>query len=108
MDSVVEIIERLGNQEDAVRKMAAFKLQTNIADPSFAEMFILQGGILELRDLAMTANGNTLAYSLTSFSRLLEVDKGWEYITPELITRVLVLLEFELKFSNSECYLWET
>lgn len=88
MDSVTEIIERLGNSEDAVRKMAAFKLQTNIADPSFAEVFILQGGMIELRELAMHANGNTLAYSLTSLSRLLEVDKGWEYVTPDLIARV--------------------
>ncbi|EPS40938.1 hypothetical protein H072_5181 [Dactylellina haptotyla CBS 200.50] len=92
MDSVNEIIERLGNSEDAVRKMAAFKLQSNIADPSFAEMFIIQGGIIELRELAMNANGNTLAYSLTSFSRLLEVDKGWEYVTPELIARMVDLI----------------
>lgn len=91
MDNIPELIERLGNEEDAVKKMAVFKLQSNIADPSFAEAFIAQGGLTELRRLTMTSNGNTLAYSLTSFSRLLEVDKGWEYVSPELISRVRLM-----------------
>ena len=88
MDNITELIERLSHEEDAVRKMAVFKLQSNIGDPSFAEIFISQGGLLKLRNLALTASGNTLAYSLTSFSRLLELDKGWEYVSPELIGRV--------------------
>lgn len=74
--------------QDAVRKMAVFKLQTNIGDPSFAETFISHGGLGKLRNLALNASGNTLAYSLTSFSRLLELDKGWDYVTPDLISRV--------------------
>ena len=86
--NVAELIERLGSEEDAVRKMAVFKLQTNIGDPSFAEVFIAQGGLTKLRWLTMTASGNTLAYSLTSLSRLLEVDKGWEYINQDLVERV--------------------
>ncbi|KAI5808125.1 ELMO/CED-12 family-domain-containing protein [Peziza echinospora] len=92
MDNISELIERLSNEEDAVRKMAVFKLQTNIGDPSFAEIFISQGGLLKLRNLALTASGNTLAYSLTSFSRLLELDKGWEYVNAELIGRVVELI----------------
>ncbi len=32
---VPELVERLGSEQDAVRKMAAFKLQSNIGDPSF-------------------------------------------------------------------------
>lgn len=68
--------------------MAVFKLQSNIGDPSFAERFIAQGGLSKLRALALTATGNTLAYSLTSFSRLLELDKGWDYVNAELISRV--------------------
>lgn len=74
--------------QDAVKKMAVFKLQTNIGDPSFAEVFIAQGGLERLRHLALYSSGNTLAYSLTSFSRLLELDKGWDYVTPDLIARV--------------------
>jgi hypothetical protein len=72
--------------------MAVFKLQSNIGDPSFAEIFIAQGGLARLRTLALTASGNTLAYSLTSFSRLLELDKGWDYVNSELISRVRTCL----------------
>lgn len=85
---VSELVERLGSDEDAVRKMAVFKLQSNIGDPSFAEVFILEGGLTKLRYLTLHATGNTLAYSLTSFSRLLEVDKGWDYVDQELVGRV--------------------
>ena len=90
--SVTEICDRLGSDEDAVRKMAAFKLQSNIGDPYFAETFILQGGLVKLKHLVMRASGNTLAYSLASFSRLLEVDKGWECVEQDLIARVRRLI----------------
>ena len=86
--NVSELVERLGSDEDAVRKMAVFKLQSNIGDPSFADIFIQEGGLTKLRYLTLQASGNTLAYSLTSFSRLLEVDKGWEYIDQDLVERV--------------------
>jgi Domain of unknown function (DUF3361) len=86
--NVPELVERLGSDEDAVRKMAVFKLQSNIGDPSFAEIFIQEGGLQKLKYLAMHASGNTLAYSLTSFSRLLEVDKGWDFVEQDLIERV--------------------
>lgn len=86
--NVSELVERLGSDEDAVRKMAVFKLQNNIGDPSFADTFIVEGGLTRLRYLTLHATGNTLAYSLTSFARLLEVDKGWECVDGELIERV--------------------
>jgi engulfment and cell motility protein 1 len=88
--NVPELVERLGSEEDAVRKMAVFKLQSNIGDPSFAEIFIQDGGMQKLKFLTMHATGNTLAYSLTSFSRLLEVDKGWDYVEQDLIERVRI------------------
>jgi engulfment and cell motility protein 1 len=89
--NIAELVERLGSDEDGVRKMAVFKLQSNIGDPSFAEVFIASGGLHKLRFLTLNATGNTLAYSLTSFSRLLEVDKGWDCVSQELIARVSVL-----------------
>lgn len=94
--SVSEICDRLGSDEDAVRKMAAFKLQSNVGDPSFAEMFILHGGLAKLKYLIMRASGNTLAYSLASFSRLLEVDKGWECVEQDLIGRVRTRYSFSM------------
>lgn len=92
--NIPELVERLGSDEDAVRKMAVFKLQSNIGDPSFAEVFISDGGLTRLRHLALHATGNTLAYSLTSFSRLLEVDKGWDYVSQEMVERVRLSFTF--------------
>ncbi|KAG5295256.1 ELMO/CED-12 family protein [Histoplasma ohiense] len=90
--NVSELVERLGSDEDAVRKMAVFKLQSNIGDPSFADVFISEGGLAKLKYLALTATGNTLAYSLASLSRLLEVDKGWECVEQDLVTRIVELI----------------
>ena len=96
--NVSELVERLGSDEDAVRKMAVFKLQSNIGDPSFADVFILEGGLARLRRLILSATGNTLAYSLTSFSRLLEVDKGWDSVNQDLVERVAVTMPvFEIR-----------
>ncbi|OQD62940.1 hypothetical protein PENPOL_c010G03402 [Penicillium polonicum] len=90
--NVAELVERLGSDEDGVRKMAVFKLQSNIGDPSFADIFIAEGGLVRLRYLTLHASGNTLAYSLTSFSRLLDVDKGWECVDQELVERIVELI----------------
>ncbi|KAA8644879.1 ELMO/CED-12 family protein [Aspergillus tanneri] len=92
MDNILEIVERLSSDEDAVRKMAVFKLQGVIGDPSFADTFIMEGGLTRLRYLTLHASGNTLAYSLTSLSRLLEVDKGWEFIDQDVIERIVELI----------------
>ncbi|KAL2809874.1 ELMO/CED-12 family-domain-containing protein [Aspergillus granulosus] len=91
-NNVSELVERLGSEEDAVRKMAVFKLQSSIGDPSFADIFIAEDGLTRLRYLTLHASGNTLAYSLTSFARLLEVDKGWECVDQELVERVVELI----------------
>ncbi|PYH93591.1 hypothetical protein BO71DRAFT_450645 [Aspergillus ellipticus CBS 707.79] len=91
-NSISELVERLGSDEDAVRKMAVFKLQSNIGDPSFADIFISEGGLTRLRYLTLNASGNTLAYSLTSFARLLEVDKGWDLVDQEVVERVVELI----------------
>ena len=86
--NVRDLVTRLGSNEDSVRKMAVFKLQSNIGDPSFADVFIMEEGLPKLVHLTLYSSGNTLAYALTSFSRLLELDKGWEYVSAELIERV--------------------
>ncbi|KAJ5086287.1 Engulfment/cell motility ELMO [Penicillium alfredii] len=90
--NVAELVERLGSDEDAVRKMAVFKLQNSIGDPSFADLFITDGGLTRLRYLTLHASGNTLAYSLTSFARLLDVDKGWDCVDQELVQRIVELI----------------
>ncbi|OJJ43698.1 hypothetical protein ASPZODRAFT_136159 [Penicilliopsis zonata CBS 506.65] len=90
--NISELVERLGSDDEALRKMAVFKLQGSIADPSFADIFIVEGGLQKLCYLTLHASGNTLAYSLTSFARLLEVDKGWEFVDEELVERIVELI----------------
>ncbi len=90
------LLSRLTSDEDAVRKMAVFKLQSSINDPSFADVFISSGGLIILRRLIMGTGGNTLAYSLQSLSRLLEVDMGWDIFegptAADLVERIVELI----------------
>ncbi|KAK6954457.1 hypothetical protein Daesc_004424 [Daldinia eschscholtzii] len=90
------LLSRLASDEDAARKMAVFKLQSSINDPSFADVFISSGGLIILRRLIMSTGGNTLAYSLQSLSRLLEVDMGWDIFegptAGDLVERVVELI----------------
>ena len=86
---VRELIEKLGDDADSARKMAAFQLSERAGDPSFADLFTSEGGLPKLRLLILkTSTGNTLAYALTAFSRLLEVDRGWECIDIDMVKRV--------------------
>lgn len=90
------LLARLAGDEDAARKMAIFKLQNSINDPSFADVFISSGGLVILRRLIMESGGNTLAYSLQSLTRLLEVDMGWDIFegptSGDLVERVVELI----------------
>ncbi|KAK1985350.1 ELMO/CED-12 family protein [Colletotrichum cereale] len=90
------LLSRLASDEDAARKMAVFKLQSSINDPAFADVFISSGGLVVLRRLIMSAGGNTLAYSLQSLTRLLEVDMGWEIfegsLSGDLVERIVELI----------------
>lgn len=93
---IPSLLSRLSSDEDAMRKMAVFKLQSSINDPAFADLFISSGGLNILRQLIMATGGNTLAYSLQSLSRLLEVDMGWEIFessgSGELVERLVELI----------------
>ncbi|AEO70070.1 111b2f5b-f006-4cd1-8f3f-25143b01c560 [Thermothielavioides terrestris] len=90
------LLSRLASDEDAVRKMAVFKLQSSINDPAFADVFISSGGLVILRRLIMTTGGNTLAYSLQSLTRLLDVDMGWDIFegpaAGDLVERIVELI----------------
>lgn len=90
------LLSRLASDEDAVRKMAVFKLQNSINDPAFADVFISLGGLVVLRRLIMSSSGNTLAYSLQSLTRLLEVDMGWDIFegptASDLVERIVQLI----------------
>ena len=88
--NLADLLTGLSSVEDANRKMAAFKLQSLINDPSFAEHFVLAGGLPRLRALVLESSGNTLAYALASFARLLEVDQGWEAVNERVVEKVFL------------------
>lgn len=88
--NLADLLTGLSSSEDATRKMAAFKLQSLTNDPSFAEHFVLSGGIPRLRALILETSGNTLAYSLASFARLLEVDQGWEGVNNKVVEKARI------------------
>lgn len=86
--NMTDLLAGLASHEDATRKMAAFKLQTLTNDPAFAEHFCALGGLSTLRDVVLESSGNTLAYSLASFARLLEVDHGWGGVDSRVVQKV--------------------
>ncbi|PHH64034.1 hypothetical protein CDD82_1808 [Ophiocordyceps australis] len=90
------LLSRLSSDDDAGRKMAVFKLQTCINDPAFADVFMSSGGLVVLRRLILDSGGNTLAYSLQSLARLLELDMGWDIFrgatSTDLVERVVELI----------------
>lgn len=88
--NLADLLTGLSSPEDASRKMAAFKLQSLINDPGYAEHFVLSGGLSRLRTLVLESSGNTLAYSLASFARLLEVDQGWEAVNDRVVEKVKI------------------
>lgn len=90
--NVSELLKNIGSSDDPIRKMAAFKLQTLINDPSFAEQFVSQGGLPKLRLLVLESSGNTLSYGLASFARLLDVDQGWEVVDFAVVEKVVELV----------------
>lgn len=90
------LLSRMASDEDSSRKMAAFKLQSAINDPAFADVFISSGGLVILRRVVMNSGGNTLAYAMQSLTRLLEVDMGWEIFdsptSGDLVDRVVEIV----------------
>ena len=86
--NIADLLAGLASNEDATRKMTVFRLQTLTNDPSFAEHFCSQGGLARLRDVILVSTGNTLAYSLASFARLLELDHGWEGADIRVVEKV--------------------
>ena len=90
--NVSTLLKNLGSSDDPTRKMAAFKLQTLINDPSFAEVFVGNGGLPKMRLLVLESSGNTLSYGLASFARLLDVDQGWEVVDTAVVEKVVELV----------------
>lgn len=90
--NIGELVAQLNSPDDALRKKAAFRLQSSTGDLAFVDQLEREGGLTALRSLALNATGNTLAYSLASFSKLLDLDQGFEYVDRRLIQRVCPII----------------
>lgn len=96
VSEIPSIIVSLSSPEPGLQKMAVFRLQSSVSDPALADTFISEGGLAALRSLILTGTANTLAYSLQSFSKILEMDMGWEVFevagAGELVERIVELI----------------
>lgn len=86
---VVTVIAGMTSDAESARKLAAYHLQSLLADHAFADAFVQAEGIPVLRRLVLEENGNALAYALGSLTRLLDIGLGWEEgVSSVIIERV--------------------
>ena len=85
---VATIVAGLQSEQEQSRKLAAFSLQGALTDSAFADAFAQGDGIPVLRKVILQEHGNTLAYALGSFCRLLQLDMGWQEVSGDLIASV--------------------
>lgn len=66
-------------------------------DPAFAQEFVKLEGLIKLKTLISEASGNTLAYGLTAFAKVLQVAdvqvEAFGVVDQWLIDRVLLTLD---------------
>ncbi|KAF2227976.1 ELMO/CED-12 family-domain-containing protein [Elsinoe ampelina] len=86
---VASIVAGLNSEGESGRKLAAFHLQSLLADADFADAFVQGDGMPALCDMVLRENGNTLAYALGSLNRILELDYGWEQVGVEVAERAV-------------------
>lgn len=89
---VETLVSGLMSPAESTRKYAVFRLQTLLSEHDYADAFIQADGLLALRDAVMHTTGNTQAYALGSFGKLLELDMGWDGVDIHVIEKVGVSL----------------
>lgn len=87
---VATIVNGMNSDSESSRKLAAFHLQSLLADPDFVDAFVQGDGMPALNTMVLRENGNTLAYAMGSLNRILELDFGWEQVGIEVAERVRV------------------
>lgn len=86
---VLTVVTGMTSDSESARKLAAYHLQSALADSSFADAFVQGDGVPVLKRLVLEENGNALAYALGSLTRLLDMDLGWdEAVNSDIIERV--------------------
>ncbi|PSK46185.1 Engulfment and cell motility protein 2 [Elsinoe australis] len=89
---VATIVNGMNSDSESSRKLAAFHLQSLLADPDFVDAFVQGDGMPALNTMVLRENGNTLAYAMGSLNRILELDFGWEQVGIEVAERAVELV----------------
>ncbi|TPX57439.1 hypothetical protein PhCBS80983_g03831 [Powellomyces hirtus] len=88
-----DIIKNLTPEDDqSLLKRTIFLLQKYLKEDEFVDEFIVLGGLEKLQDVIITAQGNTLAYALTSLQTLMEHDRGWDTFSPPFISTLVSII----------------
>ncbi|KAJ3020138.1 hypothetical protein HKX48_001244 [Thoreauomyces humboldtii] len=78
--------------EQSLLKRTIFLLQKYLKEDEFVDEFVALGGLEKLQDVIITAQGNTLAYALTSLQTLMEHDRGWESFSKQFIATLVSII----------------
>ncbi|KAF4551390.1 Hypothetical protein D9617_13g098880 [Elsinoe fawcettii] len=89
---VASIVAGLSSDTESGRKLAAFHLQSLLAEAEFVDTFVQGDGMPALCNMVLRENGNTLAYALGSLDRILELDFGWDQVPIEVAERAVELV----------------
>ncbi|KAJ3179798.1 hypothetical protein HDU87_002366 [Geranomyces variabilis] len=88
-----DMIENLTPEDDqSLLKRTIFLLQKYLKEDEFVDEFIALGGLDKLQDIIITAQGNTLAYALTSLQTLMEHDRGWDSFSRQFISTLVSII----------------
>ncbi|KAI9356310.1 ELMO/CED-12 family-domain-containing protein [Zopfochytrium polystomum] len=87
-----QVVEDLISEDELAVKMTTFSLQKHIKEEEFVDEFLIRRGLERLQDLIVVAQGNTLAYALTSLQNLMEHDHGWDKFSPAFISTIVSII----------------
>ncbi|KND04294.1 uncharacterized protein SPPG_00027 [Spizellomyces punctatus DAOM BR117] len=87
-----DMVKDLTPEDQTLLKRTIFMLQKYLKEDEFVDEFIARSGLEKLQDVIITAQGNTLAYALTSLQTLMEHDRGWDTFSPSFISTLVSII----------------
>ncbi|KAJ3058817.1 hypothetical protein HK102_010303, partial [Quaeritorhiza haematococci] len=86
------MVTDLYSTAEGVLKKTLFLLQKYLKEPEFVDEFLNRNGVERLKEVICGAQGNTLAYALTSLLALMEHDYGWEEFEGGFISTLVSII----------------
>ncbi|KAI9101660.1 ELMO/CED-12 family-domain-containing protein [Phlyctochytrium arcticum] len=87
-----QMVKDLTPEDQSIPKRTIFMLQKYLKEDEFVDEFIARSGLEKLQETIITAQGNTLAYSLTSLQTLMEHDRGWDSFSHQFISTLVSII----------------